>query len=272
MEWLRWQTSPWGQETLRGLSWDVAWVAVGLGVLVIVFHALLYFWRWRAREDNFVPTQAASSVPARVERHSLVARLFHWVMAVSTFVLLATGFLPILGVKFSWVTAHWIAGLVLTASILFHLVHATFWQGLALMWIDMQDLRDGYATLRQALGFDPSNTVASGKNSIENKIFHHVTALATFVVIGTGLLMMVRVDTPFWTRDPYVLTDEKWGIVYLLHGISSVLFLTLIMAHIYFAARPEKRWLTRSMILGWIPRERYLRHYDPKRWSVRDQG
>jgi hypothetical protein len=40
------------------------------------------------------------------------------------------------------------------------------------------------------------------------------------------------------------------------------------MTHVYFAIRSEKRWLTRSMIVGWIPRQRYLAHYDPARWPL----
>jgi formate dehydrogenase subunit gamma len=44
--------------------------------------------------------------------------------------------------------------------------------------------------------------------------------------------------------------------------------ITLIMAHVYFAVRPEKLWMTRSMFSGWISRENYLRHHDPQRWPV----
>lgn len=273
MEWLRWQTSPWGQQTLRGLSWDVAWIAIGVGVLFVITHALLYLWQWRKTQAASAasPGSVDGTFPDRIKRHSLTARMFHWVMAAAMIALLVTGFLPVIGVKFSWVTAHWIFGLVLTAAVMFHMVHATFWQGLGLMWIDLQDLRDGWALLRQTVGLDRPASIRSSKNPIENKLFHQVTALATFVVIGTGLLMMVRVDTPLWTRDPYLLADQTWGFVYLLHGISSVMFFTLIIAHIYFAIRPEKRWLTLSMIRGWIPRERYLQHYDPERWPVRDQ-
>jgi hypothetical protein len=38
------------------------------------------------------------SLPVRIERHSLMARLFHWVMAAAMFVLLFTAFLPVAGV------------------------------------------------------------------------------------------------------------------------------------------------------------------------------
>jgi hypothetical protein len=40
--------------------------------------------------------------------------------------------LPVAGIKFARVQWHWMAGLLLTASILFHIVHATLW----LIWVD----------------------------------------------------------------------------------------------------------------------------------------
>jgi hypothetical protein len=60
-------------------------------------------------------------------------------------------------------------------------------------------------------------------------------------------------------------------VIYVLHGVASVAFITLIITHIYFAIRPEKRWITLSMIVGWIPRTRYLEHYNPERWPVTPQ-
>ena len=39
--------------------------------------------------------------PDRIVRHRLPDRIFHWVMAASVLALLATGFLPILGVRFA---------------------------------------------------------------------------------------------------------------------------------------------------------------------------
>jgi hypothetical protein len=44
----------------------------------------------------------------------------------------------------------------------------------------------------------------------------------------------------------------------------------MVIAHVYFAIRPEKWWMTRSMIKGWITREEYVDHFDPKQWPVAD--
>jgi formate dehydrogenase subunit gamma len=45
-------------------------------------------------------------------------------------------------------------------------------------------------------------------------------------------------------------------------------FVGLIIAHIYFALRPEKLWITKSMIFGYITRRQYLEHHDPDRWAI----
>jgi len=276
MEWFRWERNPWGQEILIGLSWDLVWVAVAAGALLIVAHALVYYWRWRGAGAGTISetlpcselVEPIKQLPERILRHSVASRLFHWVMAVSVLTLLFTAFLPIWGVKFSWVTAHWIAGLVLTAAIIFHIIHASLWKGLGLIWINSQDLSDGWLAVKQALGSTGSAPGKPGKNPLENKLFHHVVALATLAAIITGLIMMAKIDTPWWNRNPYVLSDDTWGIIYIIHGAGSVALITLIMAHLYFAVRPEKRWITLSMLRGWIPRERYLEHYDPQSWPV----
>jgi hypothetical protein len=45
-----------------------------------------------------------------------------------------------------------------------------------------------------------------------------------------------------------------------------------VIAHVYFAVRPEKRWITKSMIVGWITRRQYLEHHDPDRWVVHEHS
>ena len=52
----------------------------------------------------------------------------------------------------------------------------------------------------------------------------------------------------------------------MLHGLTGVGFVGLVIAHIYFALRPEKLWITKAMIFGTITRREYLEHHDPDRW------
>jgi formate dehydrogenase subunit gamma len=57
-------------------------------------------------------------------------------------------------------------------------------------------------------------------------------------------------------------------MMYVLHGLAGVGLIALIMAHIYFALRPEKLAITKSMIFGSISREHFLEEHDPQRWDV----
>jgi formate dehydrogenase subunit gamma len=52
------------------------------------------------------------------------------------------------------------------------------------------------------------------------------------------------------------------------HGLAGVGLVGLVIAHVYFAVRPEKWWITKSMILGWITKRQYLQHHEPSRWAV----
>jgi formate dehydrogenase subunit gamma len=206
----------------------------------------------------------------RVLRHHLVDRLYHWIMAAAFLVCLFTAFLPILGWKFEWVTAHWIAGIVLTAAILFHIVRAMLWQDFWSMVMGPRDLRSSWRFVVRALGRGGPPPQRDAKYSPLQKSFHLLVALASLAIVVTGLLMLGKIDTPFWRRNPYWLADSQWGMVYAIHGLCGMAMITLIMMHVYFAVRPEKLWMTRSMFHGWITREDYLRHHDPQRWPVPD--
>ena len=99
-------------------------------------------------------------------------------------------------------------------------------------------------------------------------MYHTTIVLAGFAAIVTGLVMMKRVQTPLWTRNPYLFSDQMWGALYVLHGLAGIGLVALTMAHVYFAVRPEKFWITKSMIFGWISRGNYFDHHDPGRWVV----
>ncbi len=64
------------------------------------------------------------------------------------------------------------------------------------------------------------------------------------------------------------MADATWGFTYVLHGLAGVGLVGLVIAHVYFAVRPDKWWITKGMIFGFIPRRLYLEHHDPQRWKV----
>ncbi len=204
-------------------------------------------------------------------RHLLVDRLFHWLSAASVLILLGTALLPILGIELAWVTVHWVTGLMLAALVLGHTLRATFWQGLATMWIGLRDLADGWGGLRAALGVVREPVKVGGKYSLAQKAIHHAFAAVVLTAIATGCLMLVKIDTPWWQRDPYWLGDGAWGIIYVLHDLASLCLVTMVIVHIYFALRPEKFYLTRSMVLGWITGSEYRENYDTSRWEAEQE-
>lgn len=218
--------------------------------------------------NSTTTTGPAESTPSRIRRHALIDRIFHWVTAASVLTLLATAFLPILGIRFAWVTPHWIAGFVLIAALLFHIVRAPLAQSLRAMWIGADDIRDLIAIARWNLRLGDAPPRKPGKYSLAQKLIHHLFAVVLLTAAVTGGLMMVRMDTPWWQRNPYWLSSSQWGVVYVLHGLAALLLVTMVIAHVYFALRPEKLLFTRSMIRGWITRDEYERHHDPERWRV----
>jgi hypothetical protein len=142
MELIRWATNPWGQHVPAHIAWGLIWVAIIAGLSFMIVHAL--YVAIVAGPKVFAKNErpGTAAVPERVPRHSLAARLFHWIMAASMLTLLFTAFLPKLGVQFNWVLYHWIAGVVLTVSILFHVIHASFFLDFWSIWPDRVDMRD----------------------------------------------------------------------------------------------------------------------------------
>ena len=270
MDLVKWGLNPWGQDILTHVSWTLFWASLFAGLMFLVAHGgymLLSAHRKRPETETDRLETAHASLPARIERHSLLARLFHWVMAASMFVLLFTAFLPVVGVQFAWVTWHWIAGLVLTGSIVFHIVHASVWLDFWSIWVGPKDIPELKAEVLRELGHDVPGP-KPGKYPLGNRLYHTVIVLAGFAAVITGVVMMWRVRTPFFTRNPYLFSDAVWGFTYVLHGLAGVGLVGLVIAHVYFAVRPDKWWITKSMLLGWITRRQYLEHHEPERWPV----
>jgi len=210
---------------------------------------------------------AAGTTTHTIVRHALPDRLFHWLSAACVLTLLGTAFLPILGVEFGWVTVHWITGIVLIVLVLFHIFRVLVRRRLGAMWVGGADIRDGLAVVGATLRHRAVD-IRTGKYSVAQKLIHHAFAVVVLTTIVTGGLMLLRIDTPWWQRNPYLLPDATWGIVYVLHGLAALMLITMVMMHIYFALRPEKLLFTRAMIRGWITRAEYDEHHDPKRWQV----
>ncbi len=266
---IEWATSPWGQQVPIHIAWFLIWVALIAGMLFLIVHAI--YIRYFAKEKEFAgqaSPELVARLPERIPRHSLAARLFHWIMAASMFTLLFTAFLPKVGVQFNWVTYHWIAGVVLTISIVFHVIHASFFLDFWSIWPDKADLEDAWKRVQRFMGKPAAPPRKFAKYPLENKLYHGVIILCGLSVILTGVFMMVRVRTIFFPRNPYLFSDMTWGLMYVLHGLAGVGLIALVIVHVYFAVRPEKLAITESMIFGSMRRDFYLKEHDPERWVV----
>jgi cytochrome b subunit of formate dehydrogenase len=271
MDFLTWGQNPWGQRILTHISWDLLWAALFAGLMFLVAHAsymILSAHRKRSSVETDALEAAHKVLPPMITRHSFMARMFHWVMAAAMFTLLLTAFLPIAGVRFAWVEWHWIAGLVLTGSIIYHIIHATFFMDFWSIWIGPKDIPEFKAEMAAELG---NSEVApkTGKYPLGNRLYHLALVVVGLSVAITGMLMMSRVRQPIFERNPYIMGDTTWGFTYVLHGACGVALVGLVIAHVYFALRPEKFWITKSMVFGTITRRQYLEHHDPRRWNVR---
>jgi len=274
MKFLTWGRNPWGQQVLTHISWDLMWASLFAGLMFLVAHAsymILSAHRKRSAAETDALEAQYRNLPAKIERHSFMARMFHWVMAASMFTLLFTAFLPIVGVRFAWIEFHWIAGLVLTGAIIYHIIHATFFLDFWSIWIGPKDIPEFKAEMMREMGKDVPGP-KSGKYPLGNRLYHLAILVVGLTASITGMFMMSRVRQPMFTRNPYLLADTTWGFTYVAHGVAGVALVGLVIAHVYFAIRPEKWWITKSMILGWVTRRDYLEHHDPTRWKVRSGG
>jgi cytochrome b subunit of formate dehydrogenase len=245
------------------------WAAVIAGLAFTVAHAVWAKWLAPAEAAGTGEGSSIAGLPAQILRHAMSERVFHWGMSVAMLVLLVTAFLPWMGIQFAWVEIHWIAGLALTAMIVYHIIHATFWQDFWAMWVNGADIKAGMAEVNHMIGRNGTEVPKAAKYPIDHKMFHHGAAVSGLAAIVTGIFMMLRIDTWFWTANPYaMLSENSWGVVYIVHGVSGVALFALIITHIYFAIRPDKWWITKSMIYGFIGRDKYVENFDPARWAV----
>lgn len=269
---ITWAQNPWGREVPIHIAWYLVWVSLFAGLAFLVIHAIwVRFRSSRQTPREEVTPETVSCIPENVPRHSLAARMFHWLMAAAMLTLLVSAFLPKVGVRFSWVSLHWTAGVILTLFIVFHIIHAIFCMEFRSIWPGGADLGNAWHSMLRVFGTSGRTPGKPGKYPLGNKLYHLAIMVCGVCMVATGVLMLWRVPTPFFARNPYVLDDMTWGIVYLLHGFAGVALIALVIIHVYFALRPEKLPITKAMVSGSMNREYYLEHHDPRQWACDGQ-
>ena len=181
----------------------------------------------------------------KVLRHALIDRIEHWLMAICVLVLLGTAFLPIFGVDFAWVDIHWITGIVLIIAVLIHIARSVFWKSLMSMWLGAADLRDLIGTARWNLRQTDREPAKPGKYTVAQKLIHHGFAVAVLTTMVTGACMLAKIDTPWWQRNPYFLSDPTWGIVYVLHGVAALLLIAMVKFRMSISRCGQRKYCLR---------------------------
>lgn len=249
---VRYKRDVWGEEVILGVSWDLLWVVAVAVLILLAAHAIIMAALANKQMDK------PSAEGRRVLRHETIDRLFHWVMAASIFALIITGTAPILGLRIAWLDMHWIAGLLLTFVVVFHIFRSLFWQDFKSMILGPRDFGEPF-----------DSTKKPGKYSFEQKGMHWAVTVVVLAVIVTGVVLFLQIDTPFWNRTNS-MAESQLGLMFLLHGLSTLALIALAATHIYFALRPEKMFYTRSMISGWISEDEMSANHDPSRWSPKE--
>lgn len=249
---VRYKRDVWGEEVILGVSWDLLWVVAVAVLVLLAAHAVVMALLARRNLDR------PSSEGRRVVRHEAADRIFHWLMAASVLALIFTGVAPIVGLRIAWLDIHWISGLALTFLVAAHIVRSLFWQDFKSMLLGPKDFAEPFDSSRKP-----------GKYYFEQKGMHWAMTVVVLAVIVTGLLMFLQIDTPWWDRTNS-MPEDQLGLVFLLHGLSTLALVALAATHIYFALRPEKIFYTRSMVTGWISEDELAANHDPAKWSPRE--
>jgi formate dehydrogenase subunit gamma len=251
VEIVRYRRDVWGDEVILGVSWDLLWVVAVAILVLLAAHAI--FMAALAKKKA-----KPSPEGRKVSRHDVIDRAFHWIMAGCVLVLIVTGVMPIIGLRFAWLDIHWIAGLLLTFVVIFHIIRASFWQDFKSMLMTPSDFAEPFDENRKP-----------GKYSFEQKGMHWAMTVLVLLVIVTGIILFMNIRTPFWER-PSVADEAQLGLMFLLHGLATLALVAFTAIHIYFAVRPEKIFYTRSMVKGWISEDEMRANHDTSKWKVKD--
>jgi len=251
VEIVRYKRDVWGDEVILGVSWDLLWVVAVAILVLLAAHAI--FMAALAKKKA-----KPSPEGKKIHRHDAIDRAFHWIMAACMLALIATGVMPIIGIHFAWLSIHWIAGLLLTFVVVFHIIRASFWQDFKSIWVTPADFAEPFDETRKP-----------GKYSFEQKSLHLAMTVLVLLVIVTGVILFLNIRTPFWER-PSVADEAQLGLMFLLHGLATLALVAFTAIHIYFALRPEKIFYTRSMVKGWISEDEMRANHDTSKWKVKD--
>jgi len=227
-------------------------------------------------DDRYRRVQALKG-RVTVERHSLGARVSHWVQALLMFVLMATGYaiwtgtygplnvVPWDGYYLAFGLHLW-AGILLLSFffVLFPLYHV-YVDGhrqlaeltdirvavrVGQAFVGLKSYIPGYHAARQTYDETDGDWVAY--HPMQKTFFWWVGILfGVLALTGFGMYAEMRTDPAWWIELLGVL-DGYVGFVVLkqIHLLVFFLIVAMIVGHVYFAVLPSNRATLRSMVFG----------------------
>lgn len=201
-----------------------------------------------------------------VVRHSAIEMAEHWLLAITGFVLLFSGFgelpmykrymvtqLPLLGWSgdyFIQLKIHYLAALVFISVAVFHVVY----HGLLSHRGLIPQKGDGRASLQTMLSFiGIGEEPAAGKYLAEQRLAYIYMAVVILVLIVTGLIKVTR-NLPGVYLPPLFIT-----VVTLTHLFTTILFFFGVAGHLAAFIFKVNRPLLRPMFTGKANLD-YIRH------------
>ncbi|WP_028307906.1 formate dehydrogenase subunit gamma [Desulfitibacter alkalitolerans] len=202
----------------------------------------------------------------KVKRHSLSVILVHWSVAISTLLLLFSGFgqMPmyrrygLVNVPgFSWSDnfvinsqIHYAAAIVLLLAVTYHIIYHV-----SLKQFDIfpkrGDLKESYLIIKAMLGF--GKEPASDKYLAEQRLAYFFIGLNLLILIITGLIKVYK-------NFSFVNVNYDFMIwVTLVHNIATFLLLFGIIGHLAAFIFKENRPLLRGMFTGKVDLD-YVKH------------
>lgn len=285
-----------GQDVVVGLSWDMLVLLVSIGFFVFLVHfvirEVLNPTDHSDGDDGEPKEEVMESLKNQgvdeVHRFTTTQRASHWIMAISVFLLMLSGFVmmnpnfTIRGIAgVSWLDIHIIFSIVFIGYFVFHIGHVAYKGTWMEMWFGRRDIEDQLVRLKNFVGISDEYP-RQFKYPSAQKLLHLGVAVLSIGVIVTGLVLLRRVEVPYlwgYTREFTFLGiefglrtgDASWGLVtwsFVLHDLAAILLVALVIGHIYFAIRPDEWPVSKSMVTGTIPVETYAEKYSPRSWAV----
>lgn len=202
----------------------------------------------------------------KVKRQSFASILVHWAVALSTFVLFFSGFgqlpmykrfgvvnLPGLGWAGDYpltLLMHYIAALVLTIAVSYHLAEVLFTRNFDL-WPKKGDLKASAKIMLALVGI--GQEPASDKYLAEQRLSYLFIGSNLLVIVVTGLIKVYK-NLPGVHLN---ITSIQWATQ--IHNLATILLLLGVLGHLGAFAFKANRKLIPALFSGKVDLE-YIRH------------